>query len=71
MVDLLMGMNTLLSTCISVAPSTMAASSISLGTFSKALRRRMMFMAAMPMAMTTSHLSSMMPTELNTVFVAR
>ena len=71
MVDLLIGMNTLVSTCISVAPSTMAASSISEGTFSKALRSRIMFMAAIPMAITTSHLSSMIPTELKTDFVAR
>ena len=71
MVDLDMGMKTFISTWVSEAPSTMAASSISEGTFSKALRRRMMFMAAMPMAMTTSHLSSMMPMELKTSFVAR
>ena len=71
MVDLDMGMNTLPSTWNSLAPSTMAASSISLGTFSKALRSRMMFMAAIPMAMTTSHLSSTIPMELNTSLVAR
>ena len=71
MVDLHMGMYTRRSTWNSVAPSTMAASSMSLGTPSKALRSRMMFMAAMPMAMTTSHLSSVMPTELNTSLVAR
>ena len=71
MVDLLMGMYTLESTWNSVAPSTMAASSISLGTPSKALRSRMMFIAAIPMAMTTSHLSSMMPMALKTSLVSR
>ena len=70
-VDLLIGIYTLVSTWNSVAPSTMAASSISEGTPSNALRRRIIFIAAIPMAITTSHLSSVIPILLNTSCVSK